>query len=257
MNRVATVVVVGVLVLLLFGLGIPALMRWRTLAERTRCADHMRVVAARISEYAQHEKAFPPGTLFVKDRPPEKRLSWVVPLLPGFGHPDEAKQIDRSEPWDAPINRPMGAVLVKSLVCPALIDATTVDGYGALHYPGIAGVGPDAATLDRADPHAGIFSYDTPTPVGSVKDGTSNVLLLLETARNIGPWIAGGPTSVRGVDPKEQPYLGEGRPFGGTHRGGANAAFADGGGRFLSEKISPTVLEMLAAMADGQTVPGP
>ena len=43
----------------------------------------------------------------------------------------------------------------------------------------------------------------------------------------------------------------------GAHRGGANAAFADGHGQFLSEKISPTVLEMLAAMADGTTGAGP
>ena len=38
-------VVAGLLVLVLLGLGVPAVMRWRTLAERTRCEDHMRVVA--------------------------------------------------------------------------------------------------------------------------------------------------------------------------------------------------------------------
>jgi prepilin-type processing-associated H-X9-DG protein len=257
MNRIVSILVVALLVLVVLGLGIPALMRWRSLAERTRCQDHLRLIAARISEYAQHEKTYPPGTVAVKNRPPEKRLSWVVHLLPGLGHPNESKRIDLSQPWDADANRPPGSVLIKSLVCPALVDTAIVRGHGALHYPGIAGVGADAASLDRSDPHAGIFGYDSPTPVEAVKDGTSTVLLLLESARNIGPWIAGGPTSVRGVDPMEQPYLGEGRPFGGAHRGGANAAFADGHGQFLSEKISPTVLEMLAAMADGQSVPMP
>jgi prepilin-type processing-associated H-X9-DG protein len=257
MNRIVSVVVVGLLVLVFLGLGVPAIMRWRTLAERTRCEDHMRVVAVRTSEYAQREKAFPPGTAFVKDRPQEKRVSWIVFLLPTLGYPEQAKQIDRSEAWDAEVNRRPGSILIKSLVCPSLIDATMSDGYGALHYPGVAGVGTNAATFDRSDPHAGIFGYDAATPVEAVKDGTTNVLLLLETTRNIGPWIAGGPTSVRPVDPKEQPYFGEGRPFGGAHRGGANAAFADGHCRFLSEKISPTVLEMLAGMADGQSDPGP
>jgi prepilin-type processing-associated H-X9-DG protein len=257
MNRIVTVAVVSLLVLAFLGLGIPAVVRWRTLAERTRCEDHMRVVAVRTSEYTQRDKAFPPGTLSVKDRPPEKRLSWVVLLLPMLGHPEKAKQIDRAQPWDADVNRRPGSVLIKSLVCPSLIDATTTGGYGGLHYPGLSGVGADAARLDRSDPHAGIFSYDAPTPVEAVKDGTSNVLLLLETTRNIGPWIAGGPTSVRGVDPQDQPYLGEGRPFGGAHRGGANAAFADGRCQFLSDKISPTVLEMLAAMADGNSPPEP
>ena len=36
-----------------------------------------------------------------------------------------------------------------------------------------------------------------------------------------------------------------------------DSAFADGHCRFLSEKINPTVLEMLAAMADGQKDPPP
>jgi len=257
MNRIVTVVVVGLLVLVVLGLGVPALVRWRTFAERTRCEDHLRVVAVRTSEYAQREKAFPPATVFVKDRPPEKRLSWVVPLLPGLGHPDEAKAIARSEPWDAETNRPAGAKVIKSLLCPSLIDASSVRGYGALHYPGVAGVGVDAGLLDRSDPRAGIFAYDSATPVEAVKDGTSNVILLLESTRNLGPWIAGGLTSARGIDPNEQPVLGEGRPFGGNHRGGANAAFADGHCQFLSEKINPTVLEMLVAIADGLAAPGP
>jgi prepilin-type processing-associated H-X9-DG protein len=257
MNRKVSVAVVGLLVLAFLGLGIPAVVRWRTLAERTRCEDHMRVVAVPTSEYVQREKAFPPGTVFAKDRPPDKRLSWVVLLLPVLGHPEQVKQIDRAQAWDADTNRAPGSVLIKSLVCPSLIDATMAGGYGALHYPGIAGVGSGAARRDRSDPYAGIFGYDAPTPVEAVKDGSSSVLLLLETTRNIGPWIAGGPTSVRGVDPNEQPYLGEGRPFGGAHRGGANAAFADGRCQFLSDKISPTVLEMLAAMADGNSPPAP
>jgi len=257
MNRVVTAAVAGLLVLVILGIGIPAVVRWRTLAERTRCQDHMRVVAVRTSEYAQRQKAFPPGTVGGNDRPPEKRLSWVVPLLPALGHAHEAQQIDPAQPWDVDANRAPGAILIKSLVCPSLIDVTTTGGFGALHYPGLGGVGADAPLVARSDPHAGIFGYDAATPVEAVKDGSSNVLLFLETTRNIGPWIAGGPTSVRGVDPNEQPYLGDGRPFGGAHRGGANAAFADGRCQFLSEKIGPTVLEMLAAMADGPSAPGP
>src|SRR5690349_10048240 len=181
MNRIVSVVVTGLLVLVLLGLGVPAVMRWRTLAERTRCEDHMRVVAVRTSEYAQREKAFPPGTAFVKDRPPEKRVSWVVFLLPSLGYPEQAKQIDRSQSWNAEVNRTPGSILIKSLVCPSLIDATTTDGYGALHYPGIAGVGADAVRFDRSDPHAGIFGYDAATSLEAVKDGTTNVLLLMET----------------------------------------------------------------------------
>jgi prepilin-type processing-associated H-X9-DG protein len=256
MNRIVSVLVVALMVLVALGLGIPALMRWRTLAERTRCENHVRQVAFGVSELMEIEKAFPPGTMVVKDRPPERRLSWVVYLLPRLGQSGEAKQIDTAATWNAEVNRDPGAALIKSLLCPSLVDTAVVDGYGALHYPGIAGVGADAPNLDRSDSRAGIYCYNEATPLAAVKDGTSNVVLLLETSRNVGPWIAGGPPSVRGLDPSEQPYLGEGRQFGGAHRGGANAVYADGHSRFLSEKISPAVLEMLAAMADGQADPG-
>jgi prepilin-type processing-associated H-X9-DG protein len=203
----------------------------------------------------------------VKELAPEKRLSWIAALMPEFGLATLEKQMNRAEAWDSEANRGAGTAVLKGLLCPSLVGASpidgrgleawSVDGRGLLHYPGMAGFGADAARFDRSDPHAGIFAYDEATPASAVKDGTSNVLLLLETSQNIGPWIAGGPTSVRGVDPQEQPYLGVGRPFGGAHRGGANAAFADGHWQFLSEKINPTVLEMLAAIADGRSAPGP
>jgi prepilin-type processing-associated H-X9-DG protein len=97
-----------------------------------------------------------------------------------------------------------------------------------------------------------VFRYDAPTPVEALTDGVANCLVFLETAAEVGPWIAGGPTSVRPVDPATAPYVGPGRPFGGCHFGGANAAFADGSVRFLAERISPDVLELLAAIADGR-----
>jgi prepilin-type processing-associated H-X9-DG protein len=93
----------------------------------------------------------------------------------------------------------------------------------------------------------------------------SNTLLILESARDNGPWARGGPATLRGLDSADRPYLGTGRPFGGTHfaenilfkRGrsiGCNAAMADGSVRFLKEAIAPQVLEALATMAGGEEV---
>jgi prepilin-type processing-associated H-X9-DG protein len=122
-------------------------------------------------------------------------------------------------------------------------------------------VGADAPSLPAGDGHAGIFSYDRRSAFA--KDGAFSTLLMLESARDNGPWAQGGPGTVRGLDPADQPYLGTGRPFGGTHFAentlfehgrsiGCNAAMVDGSVRFLRETIDPQVLEALATIAGGK-----
>ena len=129
-------------------------------------------------------------------------------------------------------------------------------------YLGVAGVGPDADTLPPGDRRAGVFGLDRRLALEDITDGTSNTLLVLESARDNGPWARGGAATLRGLDPAERPYLGAGRPFGGTHfaenslfgRGkpvGCNAAMADGAVRFLQEAVSPQTLEALATVAGG------
>jgi prepilin-type processing-associated H-X9-DG protein len=236
------------------GLLIPLIVRYRDSAERARCLDHLRLVAAFALHdyYVEKHKEFPAGTVVVRDLPPEKRLSWVVPLLTRLHRADLERTIDQTAPWDAPVNASAAKTLLTFMVCPSRGVDPRSGVPAPSHYPGIAGVGADAATLRPGAPRAGVFLYDAPTPLGVLQDGLSGSLLLLETSAGPGPWIAGGPATVRPVDPATKPYLGVGRPFGGNHPGGANAAFADGSARFLTDRISPDVLELLAAVADGE-----
>lgn len=91
--------------------------------------------------------------------------------------------------------------------------------------------------------------------IEDIKDGTSTTMLLAETVSIRGPWTAGGPGTVRGLDPSQQPYIGAKRQFGGAHRGGAMVAFADGSVRFLSGSIDSKVFEALSTIAGGERVP--
>src|SRR5207245_8200417 len=114
---------------------------------------------------------------------------------------------------------------------------------------GRAGLGADAPKLAASDPRAGFFRYDTPTKAGMIKRGLSNTMMILESTRQLGPWAAGGPPTVRGVDTTEQPYVGLGSQFG-AHPAGCNVAYADGSVRFMSNSIDAKVFEMLVALAD-------
>jgi prepilin-type processing-associated H-X9-DG protein len=252
MRRFVVIAVVLALGLSFLGLLVPLVLRWRADAERARCQNNLRqLTALALAGYLEKHKQFPAGTVVVRELPAEKRLSWIVPLLPWLGQAGLEKSIDLTVAWDAPANNKPARTLLTPLVCPTVFGVEPTEVPAPLHYPGIAGVGPDAASLTVDAPRAGLFRYDTPTPLSALRDGVSTCMAVLETGFRPGPWIAGGPPSLRPVDPAAKPYLGPGRPFGGCHPGGANAAFADGSVQFLTDRISPDVLELLAGIADG------
>lgn len=253
MRRIVTIVIVAVGVVVLAGISMVLVGRSRAAAERARCQDNLRRICKQyLLDEAQTAKAFPAGTVVVDAKtPPERRLSWIVPGLTRLGHADLSASVDLAAPWDDAVNRSAAGTFLVHLVCPAVVPAVPADRNAPLYYPGIAGVGVDAATTPADRPGAGMFRYDTPTTLAEIKDGQSHTLMLIESNNRPGPWIAGGPTSVRPLVWRDQPYLGPGRAFGGCHFGGANVAFADGSGRFLTDAISRTVLERLATIADG------
>jgi hypothetical protein len=111
----------------------------------------------------------------------------------------------------------------------------------------MAGVGRDAAGLTQNQPRAGIWGFDRATAPAQL---THRTILLMETGRNIGFWTAGGPATVRGLDPADRPLLGPGGQFAGLHPGGGNTAFDDGSVTFTATTISADVLTAMTVIGD-------
>jgi prepilin-type processing-associated H-X9-DG protein len=207
---------------------------------------------------------FPRGTFPNDQLGPEQRLSWLVMILPYLmgdetpgkkASPEKSlyDQFDQKQAWDAPANRKATATLVRWYLCPALPGHARHTEYAMTTYVGIAGVGRDAAQLPRETngaltPRIGIFGYDRRMTAEDMTAGISQTMMVAETALDLGAWAAGGPATVRGLDPATQPYLGLGRPFGGLHPGGADVLMADGSDRFVSNKIGPHELEAMATV---------
>jgi hypothetical protein len=221
--------------------------------------------------------AFPPGTAQGTSLPPDQRLGFLLLILPYLESTPVYSQMALAEPWDSPTNTRVLAAWTGGRInqCPdwtthrwrpsgSQLDPTR--GHLAhTNYVGVAGVGADAAGISDDDPRAGIFGHDRKRKVEDVKDGLANTLLLLETARDVGPWPRGGSSTVRGVDTSDAPPVGDGRPFGGMHfsdsrfssktpRGG-HAVLADGSVRKLSDGTAADVLGKLATAAGGEEVP--
>jgi hypothetical protein len=254
---VVLVVAAGLVVAWVVG----AVVKVRRAAASAQCQDNFRQMAMAFENYYGTYGQFPPGTIRNPDLPVERRLSWTVDHWSYL----EAHMIRhaRSQAWDAEDNRALagGSRVYR---CPANPEQTREDGVGLLHYMGVAGLGPDAARLPVSHPRAGVFAYDRGTRREDVKDGMATTLLLVETTTSLGPWLAGGPSTVRGLDPDGPPYLGPDGQFGSRHPAGSftsavttRALFTDGSVRTLAQDIAPEVFEALATIAGGEEVSPP
>ncbi len=247
----------------------------RRAAARSQCANHLKMIALALHSYADAHPAIPTpgqkvpvlpaGTMSHSTLAPQDRLSWYVAVLPFIEQAPLHRLIDQSAGWDAEANRAPLRTELLILHCPDWRREDSHEPAYATAYLGVAGLGADAATLAPGHHYAGVFGYDRRTPLREIKDGFSTTLLILESARQNGPWGRGGPATVRGLDTSERPYLGTGRQFGGTHFGentvfgrgaslGCQAALADGSVRFLSEEMSAHILEALATVAGGEQI---
>jgi hypothetical protein len=272
--------VVGLIVVVGGGLLIAGIVQMRRAADRAQCGDTLRVLGVALGHYHVAMGQFPQGTLHADPfkssptshpLPPERRLSWCPSLEP-YIYQYGGRLLEYADcPWDGPENCPLRILYNddehsetepkdlregvfeprRSWQCPANPSREPPGMPTFTHYVAIAGVGEEAPHLEKYDPLAGVFGYDRRTKREDLQRGTGHTLLLMETASGNGPWTAGGPPTTRGLVPGPQPYLGPGGQFGGSHPGGGWAAFADGSARFLSESMSPAVLEDLATIRGG------
>jgi prepilin-type processing-associated H-X9-DG protein len=249
-------------------LGILAMVLLRTTAysHRVVCTNNLRALGLAVHLYReQNAGTFPPATVIAPGLAPQRRLSWFVSVLPYLDRKQPGSnawepllgQFDPSRPWDVPPNAAAVRTRVLSFLCPAgpLLDPGSTPGLTS--YVGLAGVDPDAAALPRSDPRAGFFGYDRTLAQTDVTAGISQTMMVAETGQANGPWVAGGPPTVRGVDPGETAYVGPGRPFGGLHPGGANVLRVDGSVEFVGDDVAPQRFRDAARIARPEEGAGP
>ena len=201
------------------------------------------------------DPAVPAGTMANPPLAVERRLSWVVPLLPTLNQArqptaDYYARLDRKATWDADANRPVAVVPLKVLVIFANPLAAPVGDPAVTQIVGLGGVGVDTPAGPRS-PQSGAFHYSEPTPFALFTDGLSETALFADVSTRLGPWLQGGPSTVRALDPAAGPVVGPGGQFGGNLPGGGLFGFADHSVRLLSDRIDPQVLANLVTIAGG------
>lgn len=271
--RIGLPVLVAIILIGLIG---PLVLRSRATADRVRCQSHLRDLGLLGVRHASPPgvplpdrvlNELPPGT-FPSSLPVTERPSWYAYTLnvlndgvpsvePAAKHrspsglADRMKSFDPLSAWSSPANQPLADHRLTTALCPATIDSPT--GPPHANYLAVGGLGIDAPTLafEVAGPRAGAYRYDGQTFDRWIVDGLRQSAQIFESNVDLGPWLQGGPSSLRGLDPKALPYVGNGRPIGGCHAGGAFLSMADGSTQFVKDTISPHVLRAMFTIAGG------
>jgi hypothetical protein len=251
--RVRDLVVLALILLMAGGLLLHGIGRVRDAARCARCHNNLRQIGLAVNNYHDTYSHFPQATLPNPDLPPERRLSWLFVLVPFMESNDWYRKAAKDKAWDAEENLhlpPYGLFYV----CPSAFPGSEPGpGQAPSTYVGIAGLGPDAGTLPEKHLRAGFFGYERKLTRRDLMP-SGGLLVGLETTRVGDSWLAGGPATVRGLEPESLPYLGDGEQFGGLHRRGTTALFADSSVRLLSNETAPAVLEKIATIAGSAAV---
>ena len=224
---------------------------WLDKARTADSANHRRLLES-LGACTKAEGSFPSGAGGGALLPPQTRLSWIASLLPYLQHPDWHQQLEFGYSWNGAQNRAVASRPLGEVVNPALGPATTEAGFPVTHYVGVAGVGADAGQLKPGEPRAGLFGYSRRTRPDAIPDGAANTIATLGVQDHLGPWAAGGDSTVRPLT--QRPYVNGPDGFGSGQPNGMLAGMADGSVRFLSKDIDPTVLEQLATVGGGEPV---
>ena len=194
-----------------------------------------------------------------------ERVSWMAELLPHLGYGEVHRTIDFQQSWADDKNLATALTLIPYFIDPAYPAFTRHAAHpkrdvpvAATHYVGIAGIGLDAAGYLPVDPAAagnmGVFGSDRTTPLSDVGDNTIIMVQVPPPARgHVGPWLAGGGSTVRGVPEKNSVA-----PFVSTKYNGKPGTYAlmsDGSVRFIASDVSDDVFKALAVVKKDKQVP--
>ncbi len=217
--------VIGVLVALL----LPAVQAAREAARRMQSSNNLKQIALAMHVYHDVHKTFPPRANVSSDGKP--LLSWRVHILPFLEQEALYREFKLDEPWDSEHNRQLIERMPAVYRNPSARPSQTHASYLVPSGKG------------------SIFEGQDGTSIGSITDGTSNTVMVLEVNED---------ASVIWTRPDDfafdaaKPLVG----LGSAHPGGFLAALADGSVQFLSATINPDTFLRLLMMADGNPVQG-
>jgi prepilin-type processing-associated H-X9-DG protein len=226
---------------LLAALLIPAVQSAREAARRMACTNNLKQIGLAMHNYHDAYGAFPAP--YVTDAAGKPMHSWRVALLPFLGRQDLYDLYNFNEPWDSPDNLMVERRMPDVYRCPSSTSAkagSTLTSYVVI-------VGDPVAPRPQS-----VFVPNHWTKLSEIIDGSSNTLLVVETANPVS-W------TCPDTDPTYEKLVAQAEvgpsAIGSEHPGGANVVFADGSAQFLPLSIDLQIIRLMVQPSDGQPLP--
>jgi prepilin-type N-terminal cleavage/methylation domain-containing protein/prepilin-type processing-associated H-X9-DG protein len=269
--------VVIAIIAILIGLLVPAVQKVREAAARTQCSNNLKQLGLALHDFHDTYKGFPPARV---TQPATH--SWVPFVLPYLEQQPLYKQYNFNVSWNNAANTAVIGTNVVVLLCPAAPDSAQGTGGRALtdYSPTTRFTSPNpfVTALPAVDAtYNGVLGLNVRRKLTEITDGSSNTLLLAESANRSELWQMGkqintsGTTgswgnpgnelTVSGFNPTTNAVPG---PCGvncsndnqiySFHTGLANVVFADGSVRSLRASTDVGVVIALLTRNGGEQV---
>jgi prepilin-type processing-associated H-X9-DG protein/prepilin-type N-terminal cleavage/methylation domain-containing protein len=251
----ATLTILGLLV----GLLVPAIQAARESARRIQCSTNLKNIGLGLLNFEAANRSFPPGS----DGLGGTQIAWSSRILPFLDYASLFRQIDFTQPWDAPgANLTAAQQNIELYVCPSGEEiAPGMQDYGGIQgtslLPLAMGTGPQDAFGCGVMIVTGA-SQPYPVTIPSITDGTSYTLAIGESVDREQPGAISWACGLNCFS-QNQPAINVPDNAGNLfsrHPQGANALFADGHVVLLDETIATQVLGGLCTRNGGETIPG-
>lgn len=206
----------------------------RGAARRLVSTQKLGQIGQALKYYDEAHRAWPAGASV--DDHGRMLHSWLTMILPYIEESDLYRQIEKSRPWNDPLNAAHFQKQVDTYFNPSVGDGSEHDsaGFAVSHYAG----------------NVYVLGGDQPRKPSDLTDGLSETILAGEAAGDFKAW--GGPGNWR------DPRLGLNKSpdgFGGNRPYTTIFLFGDGSVRAIDEDIDPAVFRALCTPNGGETIP--
>jgi prepilin-type N-terminal cleavage/methylation domain-containing protein/prepilin-type processing-associated H-X9-DG protein len=274
--------IVIAIISVLISLLVPAVQQVREAANRTSCANNLHQIALALHSYHDTNRHFPPSNTSF----PNKRHSWVTFVLPYLDQQRLYDRYDQQQHWYHPANQAVVSSPLRVFQCPSVpfsdrTDPTFSSNPSCGDYGATKGVDPNLAAIGLIAPPAdtrGVLQKNVGTRMTQIMDGASNTIFVAEDAGRPQLWhgshiVPGGYAPGGGWADPDAGFRVNGASYDGSiilgpcplnctnnneiysfHKGGAQAAFADGSVHFLKSSINISVLAGLVTRSGGEVL---